>query len=45
MLQTIGKMREEAEKSCDRHKTKVFKINASGDFDQWLQKRNLALPG
>ena len=44
MSQKMGEMRKEAKKFCDWRKKKVFqKISASGDFDKWLQKRNLAL--
>jgi len=39
----MGEMRKEAKKSCDWQKKKAFKINANGDFDEWLQKCNLAL--
>jgi len=45
MSRKMGEMQpgKEAKKSCDWQKKKVSKINANGDFDKWLQKRNLAL--
>jgi len=43
MSRKMGEIQEEAKKSCCWQNKKVSNINASGNFDKWLQKRNLAL--